>query len=315
MVFVIYLEMVSFQAPTKEAEDDAFSIAVLPDTQKYSQEDPEIFESQTQWIADVAETEKIQFVTHVGDIVHQTTEDQLTNADDAMRTLDENEIPYGISIGNHDYDKDGLVERKATEFDTYFGPERFEKASWWEGTYDESTMHNAYARFSYSGRDFMVLFLELFPRAEVVEWATEVLSRYADHETILVTHGYLWHDSTRIDEENRWDATHYNISDGINGPEIWEQIVKPNDNIFLVLSGHVLCDGSARLTSVRDDGSVVHQLLSNYQDTENGGNGYLRLLRLHPGKDRISVETYSPSLEQRHPATSHHFVLEYPFDE
>lgn len=308
--------MESFRYRTEEAEDDAFSIAVLPDTQRYSQEYPEIFESQTEWIADIAETENVQFVTHVGDIVHQPTGEQLTNADEAVRTLDESGIPYGVAIGNHDYDRDGgLAARQATQFDAHFGPERFEESSWWGGSYDESAMHNAYARFSYGGRDFLVLFLELFPRTEVVEWATDVLARHADHEVILVTHGYLNYDSTRIDETNKWDVTHYDELNGINGPDIWEQVVEPNENVFLVLSGHVLCDGSARLTSVRDNGSVVHQILTNYQTKENGGNGYLRLLRFHLTDDRISVETYSPSLGQRHPKTNHHFVLEYPFDE
>lgn len=308
--------MDSLRNRPEEASDGAFSVAVLPDTQRYSQEYPEVFASQTRWIADVAEAENVQFVTHLGDIVHRPTDEQLANADRAVRTLDESNIPYGIAIGNHDYDRDGgLAAREATEFDARFGPDRVADSPWWGGSYDESTMHNAYARFSHGGRDVLVLFLELFPRTEVVEWASDVLSKHADHDAILVTHGYLYHDGTRIDEGDEWDATHYDELEGINGPDLWEQVVEPHENVFLVLSGHVLCDGSARLTSVRDDGSMVHQLLTNYQSTENGGNGYLRLLRFRPAEDRIGVETYSPSLAQRHPATNHHFVLEYSFDE
>lgn len=299
----------------EDADDDAFSVVVLPDTQRYSQEYPEIFESQTEWITDVAETERVKFVAHVGDIVHQPTDEQFANADEAVRPLDENELPYGIAIGNHDYDRvGGLAAREAAGFDARFGPDRFEESSCWSDSYDEQSMHNAYARFFHGGRAFLVLFLELFPRDEVIAWANGVLSRYTDHDAILVTHGYLYHDGTRIDEDDRWDATHYDLN-GNNGSDIWKRVVEPNKNVFLTLSGHVLCDGSARLTSVRGDGSMVHQLLTNYQTMENGGNGYLRLLQFRPSEGRIIVETYSPSLAQRHPLTNHHFVLEYPFAE
>lgn len=307
--------MEPFRHRPGEIAEGACTVVVLPDTQRYSQESPEIFERQTRWIAAVAAEENVQFVVHVGDVVHQPTDEQFRNADKAVRTLDEAGIPYGIAIGNHDYDRDGgLAAREATRFDACFGPDRFADEPWWGGTYDPGTIHNAYAYFSDGGRKYLVLFLELFPRPEVVEWANDILEQNAAHEAILVTHGYLNHDSTRIDENDTWDVTHYEDVTGLNGPDIWERVVEPNDNVFLVLSGHVLCDGSARLASVRDDGSVVHQILTNYQTEENGGNGYLRLLRFHPPNGCISVETYSPSLEQRHPRTNHHFVLEYPFD-
>jgi hypothetical protein len=54
-------------------DPDAFTVVVLPDTQIYAWLYPETFEAQTRWIAENKDTERIVFVTHVGDIVETGT--------------------------------------------------------------------------------------------------------------------------------------------------------------------------------------------------------------------------------------------------
>ena len=48
---------------------NAFTLAVLPDTQKYSRYSPERFDAQTRWIANNYQAEKIAFTMHLGDVV------------------------------------------------------------------------------------------------------------------------------------------------------------------------------------------------------------------------------------------------------
>ena len=67
------------------APEGSFSIVVLPDTQGYrgantkatpDSADPvtnPVFEAHTRWIADNIDTQRIAFVTHVGDIVDKTS--------------------------------------------------------------------------------------------------------------------------------------------------------------------------------------------------------------------------------------------------
>ena len=60
-----------------QASPDYFTIAVIPDTQYYSESFPAIFDQQTQWIAANAQTQNIVFVAHLGDLVenyNSTTE-------------------------------------------------------------------------------------------------------------------------------------------------------------------------------------------------------------------------------------------------
>ena len=47
-----------------------FTIVVLPDTQNYSQFYPQIFNSQTQWVANNAAGQNIALVIGVGDVVN-----------------------------------------------------------------------------------------------------------------------------------------------------------------------------------------------------------------------------------------------------
>jgi hypothetical protein len=57
---------------------------------------------------------------------------------------------------------------------------------------------------------------------------------------------------------------------------------------------------AARLSSVRDDGTVCHQLMADYQgDGATGGDGYFRLMRVH-ASGLVEVSTFSPNVDAAH---------------
>ena len=84
-----------------------------------------------------------------------------------------------------------------------------------------------------------------------------------------------------------------------------------HENIFLVLSGHILGDGLGRLISQGDNGNNVHQVLANYQTKENGGNGWLRIIKFVPQQDKMFFWTYSPRLKKYAMDEQNQFDLEY----
>jgi hypothetical protein len=86
----------------------------------------------------------------------------------------------------------------------------------------------------------------------------------------------------------------------------------------LVLSGHAIPVGVARTASRREDGSVVHEVLANYQTCKRcpcervtGGNGYLRIFTLSDARDALHVRTYSPSLDEDLSDEDNTFVLDF----
>ena len=180
-----------------------FSVVVLPDTQFYSESYPAIFNAQTQWIVNNSANYNIQFVLGEGDIVNVADQPaQWQNADAAVKLLDNANIPYVLPLGNHDYDDFNPSARGTTAFNTYFGPSRYAQYSWYMGGYPSGTNDNFYAEFTVNGKQYLILALEFVPRDAALDWAKTVLDANPDKEIIVVTHSFLFTDSTRADQCN-----------------------------------------------------------------------------------------------------------------
>ncbi len=268
-----------------------FTVIVLPDTQHYSEKHPQIFDNQTQWITENRENLNIVFVTHLGDIVNQWTDlNSWENANNSMSKLGEN-MPWGISPG----DQDGAPYREnLSNYNTYFGCERFSDKNWYGGAYRNRNANN-YQLFSAGGDDYIIIHLQYAPSDDILIWANDIITEYSNRKVIISTHDYM-------------------ASFGINvrsdvGERIWQNLVKPHsDQIFLVLSGHWPEEGR-RTDTV--GGFVVHQLLADYQFRPNGGNGWLRILEFSPSHDKIFVKTYSPYLGKYETDSDSEFTLNY----
>ena len=76
----------------------------------------------------------------------------------------------------------------------------------------------------------------------------------------------------------------------------------------LVFNGHFI--GQSRITGIGNEGNLVHQMLSNYQDMPEGGQGYLRLVECDPSNRTISVKTYSPYLDTYIKDEKNEFVIQ-----
>lgn len=257
-----------------EIENNAFTIVSLPDTQIYSLSFPKVFENITEWIVSNENKWRIEFVTHEGDLVqHHTSETQWKNAKRSMRNLD-NFVPYGFCAGNHDMDSD----KSAIKMKQYFPCEYYQKNwgdEYWGSCY-QGTKNN-YQIISTSRMNILLLHLEYSPSEKVLDWAEKVLENHPDSWSIITTHNYLNLEGEKTDA----------------GERIWKNLVTPYPNVHLVLCGHN--HGEARRQDTVDN-RIVNQVLSDYQDRPNGGNGWIRLLVFHPSENEINIRTYSPYL-------------------
>ena len=314
-----------------------YAIVVLPDTQFYSSSWPDIFAAQTRWLVENRHAQQIAFVLHTGDIVDWDIVEQWSEASQSLHLLD-GHVPYAMTAGNHDYfnfaDRMGLIN-------TYFPPAHFAQYPWFGGTFEAGHVENSFSVFTAGAHKWLVIALEFGPRDEVLAWANSVLRVFWDTPAIIITHAYLYRDGTRYSatavphqqfqphDYVMMGQTDTTINDG---EEMWQKLIAPNSNVKLVFSGHDVNGGglppgtAARLTSARPDGSVVHQILANYQtclgapcgtygdDTVHGGNGFLRILRVSVAAQTMSVTTYSPYLDQYLRDSSNEFVLPLTVD-
>ena len=309
--------LVDGEPPMPEA--GAFTIAVLPDTQNYSQHYPETFLAQTKWIAEQSQSREIACVLHLGDVTNTSAPLEWERALQAMRQLD-GKVPYFMVPGNHDYSKNGRATDRTSLFSDYFSKGDFEGLPTFGGVYDQEPerMENSFHLFEAGDRKFLVLCLEFGPRKDVVRWANEVVAKHADREAILITHAYMYFDDSRYDwktlgKKQHWNPHEYVVAkttndDVMDGTELWDNLVSKHENFILTLNGHVLDDGLGRMISQTPAGRDVHQLLVNYQIRPNGGDGWLRLLEFK--KDgTVQTYDYSPVLEKRNESAQNQFQM------
>jgi len=279
---------------------DFFTIAVLPDTQFYSEGHPEIFTAQAQWIADNAVIQNIVFAAHLGDIIDDyDTDAQWQHAQQAMDIIKAAGIPYSLVPGNHDVNMNAA---DTTTFNTYFPAAGFSSFPWYGGGYPEGSNTSSYQLFTAMGQDFVVLDLVCTPTLlnAATEWANSVLTQYSDRKAIVVTHGYIHPNGD------------YAGGEDVSGPAIRNNIVRGHANVIAVLCGHI--DGEYHGTDTGDAGNTVYNLLTNYTSEPNGGNGWLRLYKFYPLENKIRAVTYSPTLDEYQTDSDSEFELDLEQD-
>ncbi len=281
-----------------QGADESFSIVVLPDTQFYSQDYPEIFTAQTQWIVNNKTLHNIAYVAHEGDIVEVRSDlTQWTNASTAMGLLEDpaatgliDGIPYNVVPGNHD--EYPVIDT----YNMYFGVSRFQGRSYYGGSFPTGDNRNNYSLFSAGGMDFIVIglgFSDYTPGNYA--WADGLLKTYSNRRGIVVSHSII-------------DAS---ASFSPYGQQIYDTL-KDNPNLFLMLCGHV--GDSEALRTDTYNGNTVYSLLADFQNRDplfHGGDGWLRLLTFSPETNEIAVKTYSPYLNLWQTDGNSQFVLPY----
>jgi len=308
-----------------------FVFASLPDTQVYAENrfpdgrNPAvtdergtgaIFFDQTQWLVDNAASRDIRYVAHLGDIVQDGNDlDEWDRAKEAMDILLKADIPHGTVMGNHD-DTNQHGPDYQRYYLQYFGPQVFEDRPWYEGSSPGGGAN--YQILEHEGRRIGFLNFSIDqPQAEL-DWAKLILERNRDTIFIIGTHRYLYDFKVAgarygetiqvpgIGEINIED----NFVDGVvepnNAQEFFDEFVSQHPNILMIHAGHFHAEW-LRLDELNANAQTLIQILTDYQSTRNGGDGWLRIYEMDFEKGSFSFDTYSPTLG-RYRTTIDHFI-------
>lgn len=268
-----------------------FTLAVIPDTQKYSRYSPERFSAQTRWIADNYAKQNIRFSMHLGDVVdlpHHDSEWQA--ARQALAILEQNPAtPYSVLAGNHDlmaYVQGGINDNQdrmrhgAEEpFIQYFSPQRLAKKDATLAGYD-TTGFNRYHLFEANNQHFMVMALDWRVSEQTLAWAQQALDAHPDVPVILTTHQLL-----NVDADGQAFFTGH-------GAYLWDKLIKDNDQIFMTFNGHH--HGEAVKRAKNSYGREVVMVLVDYQSNFWGGNGMLQLVEFDFAGQALNFRSFSP---------------------
>lgn len=288
-------------------DDERWSFVLLPDTQCYSESHPEVFVAQTAWIARQRHARNIKFVLHLGDITNNNVHPEWANARRAMDELRHAGMPHLLVPGNHDLGTWGNTHDRSSQFSDWF-IQRNARVT--------GESENAYLSVDTGTAKLLIVGLEFGPRDAVVEWANGIVAKHPDHHAILLTHAYMYSDSTRYDwlahgRDQTWNPNAYGVAtrpgqmeQGVNdGEALWQKLVSRHPQFAFTFNGHVLNDGIGHLESAGAGGQAVHQMLVNYQcgvrpDRRMGGGGFLRLVEVQPDGRTVDISDYSPYYDQ-----------------
>ena len=296
------------------------TFVVLPDTQTYLEQCPEVFDSQIDWL--VENHKKIDAVLQVGDLTQDNSPVEWAYMQKAFNRIEKAGIPFSIAWGNHDIGSSpGKFSdvHNTTVANKYFPISSYSKKNYWGGSADDNTLDNYYINIKAGGCDWLILNLEFGPSNEALQWADSIIENNSDKLVILNTHAYLYCDSTLHDGEDWWLPQNYGIGKEpgrtVNdGAAIWNKLLSKHRNVIAVFCGHILKSGVGTLVSKGDNGNKVYQMLANFQrgveGSKLGGEGYLRIVSFNRKTKQIDVKTYSTWNKAFHPSEHHNFVFD-----
>ena len=259
-----------------------FTIAAIPDTQVYSEEGDPGFQKQVDWLLANAEARNIVFVTHLGDVVDNGTDvEQWTNAMAALDPLlKQSRLPFSIVRGNHD-DPAFYLQNLPVSL--------MKSKPWFVGA-SRSGLATAQT-FTVQKAEFLHIGFQKDPTDAELRWANRLVRRPAleGMPVIVSTHDY-------IDGSGK----------SVTGRNMWEKFVRDNPMVFMVLNGHTHTEYA--LVNHNAKNRPVYQMLSDYQDRANCGNGLMRLITVDPRAGKIQVKTFSPWYED---AAAEYYETDY----
>ena len=257
------------------SDDYDFSFSWISDTQYYANRFYDLFGLITKYIADERKKNKNIYLIHTGDIIDNSDDmDQWERADKAMKLIEKANIPWGLAVGNHDV---GFDKTSYNNLSKYFGEKRFKDNQFYGESRENNRDH--YDLINTNDADYIVLYLGWPVNNETINWANQKLKQFSSKKAILALHHYLNPRGTYLDA----------------GQTVYDDIVKPNSNVFMVLCGHYpgsLCNIK------RIGGRVVYELLSDYQALPEGGSAFFKYLYFDTKNNLMYVNSFSPYLDR-----------------
>lgn len=278
-----------------DAESPQFTLAVMPDTQflyfaPSIRPEPQL--ASFRYIVDRANggSDNIVFMAHLGDLTEDGLAQEFGPVGEVFDYLDRRGVAYSVLAGNHDVNSGTTDQRGPTPYLDTMGPQRFRRSPSFIGA--DSTGYNTAHLFRGGGREWLLLALDWRMSAEGFAWANQVIADHPSLPVIVTTHEIATptYDDTIYplrygDPENDAELSSY-------GQQMWDGLIKDNDQVFLTLNGHFWPPGRVTLPNAK--GNDVHVHITNYQNRYYGGAAMIRLYHFDLQRNVIDVETIAP---------------------
>ena len=283
-------------------DDYDLAISHITDTQYLTETYPAVYAQLASWIADSADDRKIAFATHTGDLVQNWVDPnqddtrarrEFERASAVQGILDDAGVPNSVLPGNHD-NKRGVSNDL---FNQYFPPSRYDGASTYGGSIAPDDNSANFSTFEQGGARFLMLSLPYAYGDEQIAWASTVVTDHPEYNVVISTHEHVT-PKTDLEDAHRSANSRW-VS---NGQRLWDEVIAPNRNVIVVLSGHF--HGIGQIVTENAGGIEGHdvvELLADYQEfrthTGERATGFQRLLQIDLASQSVAVDTFSVRLD------------------
>ncbi len=284
----------------KDFSDGSFTLVGIGDPQMFTKNGGSLYTQMYEWIAANKTAFNMKYAVNVGDTVDYALDaNQWTLAKNAHQLLQNVNLPYVLTMGNHDYegywemttDEYGnktQMPRKSDKFDATFPYADY--VSWLGsanfGTLDstQSKMRNTWHKFTNGNDKYLIISLEYGVTAATVAQAAAVIEANADYNVIISTHSYLNGDTSYNNDgavNLKWDG-------GLTSEQLWNTLISKHSNIFMVLCGHTDSYGLSTKVAYGDAGNPIMQVKIDAQGTFDDQESLVALFKIKS----TSVQTY-----------------------
>ena len=256
-----------------EVTDYAFSMAIVGDPQKTVYYYPDELHYTYDWIVNNKDAKNIQHVITLGDITEFHGDEEYALIENELKKLEDAGIKQSIVRGNHD---------TPDSFDKHITKEEY--GSYLSGSFD-NTKKNVYQIVNLGNKKYLILTIDYYPEADVVDWAAGIVAANPDCSVIINTHGFLEPSMQSI---NNTQINYLN-----------KNLIEKYENIDLVLCGHSTCtgdNGPVYKTVTGENGNKIVEMMINPQELERAKLEAFGLVSMfYFGNDgkTITVEWYS----------------------
>jgi hypothetical protein len=269
-----------------DTERAQFTLIVMPDTQYLFDQDrihPVPLEASFEYVLNCAERRGLQddnvvFLAHLGDVTQNGLAEEYAAATKVFDLLDKERVAYSVLAGNHDVGSSTTDQRGDTPYLDTFNPKRFARSATWRSASPDG--YNNSHIFRAGGREWLLLSLDWRMSSAGFAWANSVIKANPTLPVIVTTHDLVYAD----------DSGAAYLDD--YGQQLWDDLIKDNDQIFLTLNGHYWPPGSTTMKNAAGNDVFLH--ITNYQNRYYGGAAMIRAYRFDLERGTIDVETFSP---------------------
>lgn len=299
-LFLFLCISIGVQACQLGSEDAPVYIAVFGDIQytTANAKHIKVYKHSVDWILNKTDDGyHFNCILHTGDITMSNRPHQWSFFTNATKSVVK-DIPVLTMTGDHDYTWDDsthvILSRDSTFINDYLQfPVVTDKIVAW---FEKGHMENIVVENTIHGQRLDFLILEFGPRKAVVEWADAYVKAHPDHHFILMNHEYL-EKGGGLRTANLKCALRLTNKDYVTPEQLWNNLIKCNDNIRVVLCGHV--GGMYALNVTPNDyGRDIYQIQHNIQQKNNRYDNWLMLWEFPAKSDWANVFIYNTKTEK-----------------